>query len=119
MSRGDKSGDVDLGKRLRAMRNAAGVTQEQLGDAIGVTFQQVQKYEKGINRVGARQLDAITKALKCSVADLVGDVGTPSEFGPTMDFVMSRPGQELAKAYMAMSPRRQSAIIGLIRELGE
>ena len=55
--------DIHVGKRVAIYRRLAGLSQEALGDAIGVTFQQVQKYEKGANRIGASRLFAIAQTL--------------------------------------------------------
>ena len=55
--------DVHVGARVRLRRTLLGMSQEKLGDAIGLTFQQVQKYERGANRVGASRLFDLAKAL--------------------------------------------------------
>jgi transcriptional regulator with XRE-family HTH domain len=60
--------DVHVGLRIRAARLAAGLSQERLGTALGVTFQQVQKYEKGTNRVGAGRLSDIARVLSVPVS---------------------------------------------------
>jgi DNA-binding XRE family transcriptional regulator len=60
--------DVHVGLRIRAARLASGLSQERLGTALGVTFQQVQKYEKGANRVGAGRLSDIARALSVPVS---------------------------------------------------
>ncbi|MBK1969815.1 helix-turn-helix transcriptional regulator [Brevundimonas diminuta] len=65
--------DVQIGGTIRDRRAALGMTQAELGKAIGVTFQQVQKYERGVNRVSAAALLKVADALKCSVADLYDD----------------------------------------------
>lgn len=59
--------DVYVGDRIKLRRNMLGLSQEKLGDALGVTFQQVQKYEKGTNRVGASRLQAVSKILQVPV----------------------------------------------------
>jgi transcriptional regulator with XRE-family HTH domain len=59
--------DKHVGNRVRARRTARSMTQEKLGDALGLTFQQVQKYEKGINRVGASRLQHIAQILQVPV----------------------------------------------------
>ena len=56
--------DLHVGKRIRGRRQALGMSQEKLGESLGLTFQQVQKYEKGVNRVGASRLQAISVFLK-------------------------------------------------------
>ncbi len=55
--------DAHVGERVRVRRKLLGMTQTNLGDAIGLTFQQVQKYERGVNRIGASRLLALTQAL--------------------------------------------------------
>ena len=59
--------DVEVGQRIRIQRLAAGLSQSELAERIGVTFQQVQKYEKGMNRVGAGRLTKIARVLNVSV----------------------------------------------------
>ncbi len=69
--------DIEVGRRIRLQRIARGISQTELGKELGVTFQQVQKYEKGINRVGAGRLSRIAETLGVSVHSLLG--GTASE----------------------------------------
>jgi transcriptional regulator with XRE-family HTH domain len=64
--------DVEVGQRIRIQRNALGLSQTELADHLGVTFQQVQKYEKGVNRVGAGRLTKIANALQVPVTNLLG-----------------------------------------------
>src|SRR5580698_2562061 len=56
--------DIELGKRIRLRRVEQKISQAELGEQLGVSFQQVQKYEKGVNRVGAARLQQIAKALE-------------------------------------------------------
>ena len=65
--------DQTVGARITAMRKAKGLSQADLGVAVGVTFQQIQKYEKGINRVGASRLQQIAQCLDVPVATLFED----------------------------------------------
>jgi transcriptional regulator with XRE-family HTH domain len=60
--------DVHVGSRIRLRRNMLGLSQERLGENLGITFQQIQKYEKGTNRVGASRLQAISSILSVPVA---------------------------------------------------
>ena len=60
--------DIEVGQRIKIQRLAAGLSQTELGESIGVTFQQVQKYEKGANRVGAGRLTQIARDLKIPVS---------------------------------------------------
>jgi len=71
--------DNDVGRRVRTQRLAKGLSQTELGESIGVTFQQVQKYEKGTNRIGAGRLSRIAQALEVPVAYFF-----PSEEEPTL-----------------------------------
>ena len=64
--------DVEVGRRIRVQRMARGISQTELGEKIGVTFQQVQKYEKGANRVGASRLTRIAKVLGVPVSAFFG-----------------------------------------------
>lgn len=65
--------DKRIGGIVRARRDALRITQAGLAKSIGVTFQQVQKYERGVNRISASTLLDIAEALNCHVADLYGD----------------------------------------------
>jgi transcriptional regulator with XRE-family HTH domain len=65
--------DKHIGARMRESRLALGMTQESLGELVGVTFQQVQKYEKGANRVSAARLFEICKALNVTLASMFED----------------------------------------------
>jgi len=60
--------DVHVGKKLRARRTILGRSQEEIGNAVGVTFQQIQKYERGLNRIGASRLYEFAKLLDVDVA---------------------------------------------------
>jgi transcriptional regulator with XRE-family HTH domain len=64
--------DIEVGHRIRIERTARGVSQSALGRALGITFQQVQKYEKGANRVGAGRLTRIAQTLDVPVGTLIG-----------------------------------------------
>jgi transcriptional regulator with XRE-family HTH domain len=82
--------DVEVGARIRARRVFLGMSQTKLATALGLTFQQVQKYERGDNRVSASTLVRVGKALDISVAALVGESGSSAE-GPMFKH-LSTPG---------------------------
>src|SRR6202162_196521 len=65
--------DMDVGRRIRAQRLVCRMSQTELANNLGVTFQQVQKYEKGVNRVGAGRLSRIAEVLGVPVAFFFGD----------------------------------------------
>ena len=68
--------DIAVGARVRTRRRATGLSQTQLAEALGITFQQVQKYERGANRVSASMLVKIAAKLETTVAALVGEDGS-------------------------------------------
>lgn len=67
--------DIEVGRRIRIQRMARGISQTELGEKVGVTFQQVQKYENGANRVGASRLTKIAKVLGVPVGTFFGGPG--------------------------------------------
>ena len=75
--------DIEVGRRVRAFRLEKGLSQEKLGDQLGLTFQQVQKYEKGTNRIGAGRLQRIAEILDVPVTSFFesssGRGAVPSE----------------------------------------
>ena len=120
--------DVHVGSRIRLRRNMMSLSQEKLGDALGITFQQVQKYEKGINRVGASRLQAISAILKVPVSyffeDAPGSAGSSgmAEGGSSyvVDFLNSSEGLRLNRAFVKISdPKVRQRVIDLIKALGD
>jgi len=112
--------DVEVGKRIRVYRQQANLSQTQLGDALNLTFQQVQKYEKGINRVAPSRLEVIARV--CSVP--------VSVFMPSLDEQKGNSGplpfaeleihgaQDLIAAYGKIKNRKlRAAIVALAEEL--
>src|SRR3954469_25434955 len=69
------SDDAVIGQNVRKLRMLAGMSQEKLGNALGLTFQQVQKYEKGTNRISGGRMVLIARILNCSLDDLFTDTG--------------------------------------------
>lgn len=99
--------DVHVGMRLRLRRQVLKMSQERLGNKLGVTFQQIQKYERGSNRVGASRLWKISQVLNVDVGfffDGLEEEGSISEFAAddqlpiVYDFIKSTDGVALAKA---------------------
>jgi transcriptional regulator with XRE-family HTH domain len=91
--------DQIIGARITALRKAKGLSQTALGTAAGVTFQQIQKYETGVNRVGASRLQQIARCLEVPVSMLFG--GTEDCFEKTENFeLLGIPGAvALIKAF--------------------
>ena len=81
--------DVHVGAKLRLIRNARGMSQSELGKQVGVAFQQIQKYERGDNRVSASMLFMMANALKISIADFF--TGLDAEFDPATPVMANKP----------------------------
>ncbi len=73
--------DIHVGKRLRLRRKMMGMSQEELGSAVGVTFQQIQKYERGTNRMGSSRLFEISNVLHTSISYFFDGFVDESQFG--------------------------------------
>jgi transcriptional regulator with XRE-family HTH domain len=104
--------DVAVGGRIRMRRKYLGVTQTQLGKALGLTFQQVQKYEQGANRISASMLDRASKRLDCTVGFLFGEDPT----GPATDKELMKkldiPGaRELVDAYAIANVNARETVL--------
>jgi transcriptional regulator with XRE-family HTH domain len=117
--------DREVGDRIRAQRQAAKFTQTALADELGVSFQQVQKYEKGVNRVGAGRLTKIAHALGVPIGALLGveDEGGASRKGslsadsPLM--LLTTPGaRQLLRSYGKLEDgETRRWIVGLVENL--
>jgi len=115
--------DVALGFRIRQRRRELRYSQDRLARRIGITFQQVQKYERGTNRVSFSRLAEIAHALQCSLTDLIGDIAQQGPSSLTMNRVamMNQPGAaELLEAFSGIrSPSYRQAILNLAKEIAE
>jgi transcriptional regulator with XRE-family HTH domain len=113
--------DIALGSRVRLRRKELGYSQDQLARAVGITFQQVQKYEHGTNRISFSRLVEISEALECSVGDLIGNLDKSKSSGSFSKQVayLTEPGaSDLLEAYASIeSPKRRRAILNLARQL--
>ena len=121
--------DMHVGSRIRLRRNMLGMSQEKLGENLGITFQQIQKYEKGTNRVGASRLQAIANTLSVPVAfffeDLPGDQTTANRgFAEdpsaafALDFCTSAEGLQLNRAFVKISNLKvRRRVIELVKSL--
>jgi len=123
--------DAHVGQRVRLRRMLVGMSQERLGELLGLTFQQVQKYEKGINRIGAGRLFEVAGILDVPISffyeDLIGDKaraargfaegGSPP---PVMEFVSSGEGLQLSLAFMRIKDTKvRRKILDLVRSLAD
>ncbi len=118
--------DVYVGSRIRMRRKILGLSQEKLGEKLGITFQQIQKYEKGTNRVGASRLQAMSTALEVPVSYFFPDAeaaqGGLQEEGAAfmMDFMSTSEGLELSRAFTRIGNAKvRRKILELVRALAE
>jgi len=123
--------DVHVGGRVRMRRMLVGMSQEKLGDSLGLTFQQVQKYEKGANRIGASRLFQISRVLGVPVSffyeGLSGD-GEGNEVDQAevdqsvfeLDMLSSSEGIQLNSAFFSIrDPKVRKKILELVKALGD
>ena len=121
--------DTHVGSRVRLRRMLLGMSQERLGDSMGLTFQQVQKYEKGVNRIGASRLFQISKILDVPV-QFFFEEAPHSDASPVkgmaeadsetfiLEFLNSREGLELNRAFVKIAdPKVRKSVVDLVRAL--
>ena len=126
--RSENTVDRRLGQRLRARRLEAGFSQEKLADLLGLTFQQVQKYEKGVNRIAASRLVDIANALDVPVsfffdglsAASPGGVAEEGNEGLVFDTLATPDGLHLMTLFASIrNPRIRRRVVELVRALAE
>jgi transcriptional regulator with XRE-family HTH domain len=129
--------DVHVGSRIRLRRTLLGMSQERLGEALGLTFQQVQKYERGVNRVGASRLFDLSRVLDVPISFFFDDMpdalttsfGVPasrrstsysdSHDGFSDDTLNRRETLELVRAYYRITdPALRKRVFDLIKSMG-
>jgi transcriptional regulator with XRE-family HTH domain len=113
--------DIALGAAVRIRRRTIGMSQEALADQCGVSFQQIQKYENGANRISFSRLVQIARALRCRVTDLM-DVfdGADMETAEDLNLLnrMRTPGAlDLLSGYEKLAPDVRASILNLVRTL--
>ena len=115
--------DKHVGARIRSRRIMLDMSQEKLGDALGLTFQQVQKYEKGVNRVGASRLAQIADVLKVPVAWFFDGEGAPRPKSDGSEnaidkFIATSEGVALVRAFTAIKDATtRRAIVALVESI--
>jgi transcriptional regulator with XRE-family HTH domain len=121
--------DIHVGARMRMRRKAMGLSQTQLAESVGITFQQLQKYERGANRVSASKLYGMAVTLQTSVAwffdglspDL-GGLADPTDERRTralQRFMLSSEGIELATLFPQVPEKQRRQILALARTLSD
>jgi transcriptional regulator with XRE-family HTH domain len=121
--------DAQVGSRVRLRRMLIGMSQERLGELLGLTFQQVQKYEKGVNRIGAGRLFDVARILGVPIdyfyesvaGQLSGRGFSENESSPpVMEFVSSGEGLQLSLAFMRIKdPKVRKRVLDLVKSLAE
>ncbi len=116
--------DIHVGKRLRSRRLVLGLSQEKLGDHLGITFQQIQKYEKGTNRISASKLQAAAGVLGVPVTYFFQDQQVPATDLQEVDeigaFLLSRDGVTLNRAFTSIKSKKvRQTIITLTKALAD
>ena len=120
--------DIYVGSRVRLRRMMLSMSQEKLGEHLGITFQQIQKYEKGTNRIGASRLQHIATVLEVPVSFFFEDApGTPQEAAGlaesrpenyVIDFLSSSEGLQLNRAFVQIKDQKvRRKIVELVREI--
>jgi transcriptional regulator with XRE-family HTH domain len=129
--------DVHVGSRIRLRRTLLGMSQERLGEALGLTFQQVQKYERGVNRVGASRLFDLSRVLDVPISFFFDDMpdSLANSLGPPLnrrttgftetqdgfgdDTLSRRETLELVRAYYRITdPAVRKRVFDLIKSMG-
>ncbi|PIT69130.1 helix-turn-helix domain-containing protein [Bartonella tribocorum] len=119
--------DISIGKRIRYRRIAMGLSQKALGSFLGVSFQQIQKYEKGLNRVSVKCLLEIAQKLQVPIsffyADLLAaDLATKEDLVPEKNVsysdqnITSEKEHALLKNFRELKPKKQKAILWLLSD---
>lgn len=117
--RSPTSADRSLGTRVKHRRRAVGMSQSALGDKIGVSFRQVQKYENGINRIGVSRLEEIAQALNVPIAHFLSrPVESPPSGQDVEDFLELPEAAELAAALVKIrDPALRRQIVDLAKSI--
>jgi transcriptional regulator with XRE-family HTH domain len=113
--------DVYVGNRVRVRRKTLGMTQHGLAELLGITFQQIQKYEKGTNRIGASRLQRISEILRVPIGFFFENGGSGPIEGETNElnrFLSSKEGLALNKAFIAIEdPNIRQKLVALAKSL--
>ena len=116
--------DRRVGQRVRTRRLEIGMSQERLAEILGITFQQVQKYEKGVNRVAASRLFDLSRALDLPIARFFDGLATGKksdvEDGPIGNVLATPEGVELAMLFARIKSRKvRQRVVELVRAVTE
>jgi transcriptional regulator with XRE-family HTH domain len=114
--------DKYVGSKVRVRRQMLGISQRKLGDALGVSFQQIQNYENGTNRIGAGRLQQLSLVLQAPPAFFFQNAPSESvarSSAHLMKFLRSSDGTALASAFMRLDVKLRWRIVNLVQALGD
>ena len=113
--------DVHVGKRVRHRRWMLGVTQQQLAEKVGIKFQQIQKYETGMNRISASRLWDIAEALDAPISFFFEGLGSGQPVGEDVlgDLMSDKEALELVRSYYAIPENQRKRLFDLARVLSD
>ncbi len=107
--------DIEIGRNLKRVRHEHGLSQTNLGHMIGVTFQQVQKYETGVNRIAASRLVEIAQVLKIDVKEILPSLKQPDDM---RDPKISKQATQLMQMFHSIPvPALRNTIFRLVQEI--
>ena len=119
--RGPDPRDMALGLRIREWRKAAGITQAALAETVGMTFQQIQKYERAFTRVSFSRLVQIAQALGANVAELIAGLDDAVDRAPLSEHraahLRLRGAPELLAAYATLTAPQRRVVLDLLAEI--
>ena len=107
--------DVHVGSRLRALRIAKGLSQSNVAEHVGITFQQIQKYERGANRIGASRLYEFGQMLGVNIASFFAGLDLPDY----QDEILSSPALRAARFLDGLNVEDRTAFLALIKKFHE
>jgi transcriptional regulator with XRE-family HTH domain len=120
--------DIHVGGRVRLRRTMLGMSQDKLADSLGLTFQQIQKYEKGVNRIGASRMYEIANVLEVPIQYFYEDFGAggraagfaEGDDGAFMQLINSPEGIQLCRHFADIKdPKIRKRVIDLVRSISE
>ena len=115
--------DRHVGALIRLKRRALGISQSDLAEALGITFQQVQKYERGSNRVSSSKLYEIAQKLDTPLSAFFEGLDTPADgesvAGGLIDFLSESGSQDLVVAFKAMNPALRKQLVSLAKAMAD
>ena len=111
--------DVHVGKRIRHRRWMVGMTQQQLADSVGIKFQQIQKYETGMNRVSASRLWDVARTLGVQIGFFFEGLGAEPGADAQSDILSNKEAMDLVRAYYAIPEAQRKRLFDLARVLSD